>query len=352
MRAIVSARPMQCEKSPGVTSIKPQSRASNIVSCTTRPATVHNGHAQDKQKYYRSRASQSEATRLNETDADLSNSPARLADEPAYKKTTQDNATVHVISVTSVVSQTESRQSRTSAYHFEQQTNGYHDVGNGPSMSQHFEHTRISSVNEIRLEPPELCGTVTSRAVTSSHVTSGSGPSRPVCVLDAPVTPRVTVVPVRTGRDIESTFSGQSVDRSWETLRTDSTRAAFIPHITSFPRVSTVAPQEKTARRPIVVVPVQYAKNTECRRLSERPTEAVPDANHRDEHCVASESGCGHRDNLDIVVLKTGLALGFSIEGGKDSVFGDRPVTVKKVFRGKCVTVAYTTFIYSLIQSC
>jgi len=38
---------------------------------------------------------------------------------------------------------------------------------------------------------------------------------------------------------------------------------------------------------------------------------------------------------VDVVVTKTGLALGFSIDGGTDPVFGDRPITVKKVYRGK-----------------
>jgi len=48
------------------------------------------------------------------------------------------------------------------------------------------------------------------------------------------------------------------------------------------------------------------------------------------EHHVTSEPEC-----LDIVVLKTGLMLGFSIEGGRDSLVGDRPISVKRVFTGK-----------------
>lgn len=38
---------------------------------------------------------------------------------------------------------------------------------------------------------------------------------------------------------------------------------------------------------------------------------------------------------LDIDVPKGGLGLGFCIEGGKDGPYGDRPITVKRLFRGE-----------------
>lgn len=46
--------------------------------------------------------------------------------------------------------------------------------------------------------------------------------------------------------------------------------------------------------------------------------------------------GCvGESSLLEIGVLKGGLGLGFCIEGGKDGPYGDRPITVKRLFRGE-----------------
>lgn len=38
---------------------------------------------------------------------------------------------------------------------------------------------------------------------------------------------------------------------------------------------------------------------------------------------------------ISVTLIKEGGGLGFSLEGGKDSPFGDLPLTVKKIFTGK-----------------
>ena len=39
-------------------------------------------------------------------------------------------------------------------------------------------------------------------------------------------------------------------------------------------------------------------------------------------------------DSIFVTLVKTELGVGLSLDGGKDSRFGDRPIVVKKVFPG------------------
>lgn len=47
-----------------------------------------------------------------------------------------------------------------------------------------------------------------------------------------------------------------------------------------------------------------------------------------------------------VTLVKEGGGLGFSLEGGKDSPFGDLPLTIKKIFTGKCER-PFEEFVYS-----
>jgi hypothetical protein len=47
-----------------------------------------------------------------------------------------------------------------------------------------------------------------------------------------------------------------------------------------------------------------------------------------------------------VSLKKEGTGLGFSLEGGKDSPFGDRPMTIKKIFSGRAETSRHILYIF------
>jgi len=51
------------------------------------------------------------------------------------------------------------------------------------------------------------------------------------------------------------------------------------------------------------------------------------------------------------MLTKDGAGLGFSLEGGKDSPLGDKPLTIKKIFTGMICTFCIISEKYDRILS-
>jgi len=281
----------------------------NIVS-QTPAATVNNvSRAVTEQKP--SRRTDETLLRLNETQRVLPGPRQDDDDDPACQKNTEDT-TLQVNGSRPVVSRTLNHQSRATASHFERQLAASVSVHGAAERPPTVTGSELYSyVDETRLQRPRFRAGMTSCSVTSLHHVT------------PPVTSPVSVIPV------QSAMSGPSVDHSRETLWIDTTRAAVTPHQTTSPRSASIS----GAQVETVVVPVQGASDAEhCRS-------AVP---------VGGPAGINHSadeldQQVDVVVTKTGLALGFSIDGGKDSSVcsAHKPITVKKVFRGNHALVTY-----------
>ena len=52
------------------------------------------------------------------------------------------------------------------------------------------------------------------------------------------------------------------------------------------------------------------------------------------DYKTAEDVGTARGPAITTTLVKDGAGLGFSLEGGKDSPLGDRPLTVKKIFTG------------------
>jgi len=92
--------------------------------------------------------------------------------------------------------------------------NGFHSTSDGLYTSKRDEF-RLQFAVQTPLHRPRF----STYGMTSSHA-------------PPPMTSRVTGLPVKVG---QSALSGPSVDRTWETLRTDSSRPAVVQHKTTSP---------------------------------------------------------------------------------------------------------------------
>lgn len=297
--AATTVRSVQCvdvRRPGGATSANSQARLENITSTATAPSVSHqrltpaSGRVLDEQKPSRSGTSSDNASTLSETEGVPPNRPTRSADsDPDCTNSRQDTTLVNGSPVTAVVPP----DSRGTAGDLERRVDKCGGVHGAAAKSYSVSVT------------------------SSSHLTSSL--RQPISVDDTPVTSPLSATPVQ--------LSGPSVEHSSETLRTASTRASVIPHKTASSRGAfTSGPKDETD------MPVKQVNNAGDCRLAALQGGSTSSTTHGAEVARVRSVPL---EVVDVVVTKTGLALGFSIDGGTDPVFGDRPITVKKVYRGK-----------------
>ncbi len=61
------------------------------------------------------------------------------------------------------------------------------------------------------------------------------------------------------------------------------------------------------------------------------PQESAPSGGSGEKTSTAASGA----ERLEVILEKGSVGLGFCIEGGRGSPLGDRPITIKRLFRGK-----------------